>query len=171
MDNLEFIRVLDDNLTKIVESLADEIWRNHYIPMIGKSQVDYMLNNLQSQKAVKEQITKGVEYFLLKMNDNYVGYFALEYKDKKLFLSKIYLKQQERGKGYARKILDFIQVLALEKGINKISLTVNKNNTDSIDIYKKLGFYIADSVVEPIGKDFIKDDYKMEKTFRKCDNG
>jgi diamine N-acetyltransferase len=56
-----------------VASLAREIWTEHYTPIIGQEQVEYMLENFQSAGAIKEQIQTGVLYYLLS-NLNRIGY-------------------------------------------------------------------------------------------------
>jgi RimJ/RimL family protein N-acetyltransferase len=48
--------------------------------------------------------------------------------------------------------------------LNKIALTVNKNNVNSIKAYEKMGFKNVGSVVQDIGSGYVMDDYKMEKT-------
>ena len=40
----------EDNDIKTIVKLADEIWNQHYLPIIGKEQVDYMLGKNQSYK-------------------------------------------------------------------------------------------------------------------------
>jgi diamine N-acetyltransferase len=42
-------------------------------------------------------------------------------------------------------------------------LAVNKANAKAIAAYKKYGFRIRDSVVQPIGGGFVMDDYFMVK--------
>ena len=67
-----------------------------------------------------------------------------------------------RGKGIARKTIDFIKTIALERNLGRITLTVNKNNIGPIAAYEKLGFVNTGPVVQDIGGGFIMDDYKME---------
>lgn len=59
--------------------------------------------------------------------------------------------------------MDFVQVKARELSLNSISLTVNKNNTNSINAYKKMGFVTVESIVMDIGEGYVMDDYKMRK--------
>jgi ribosomal protein S18 acetylase RimI-like enzyme len=80
-----------------------------------------------------------------------------------LFLSKIYIRSSERGKGYGRKAIQFLEKSAQEKGLRKITLTVNKNNIDTIKAYEKFDFRNIGPVVQDIGNGFIMDDYGMEK--------
>ena len=43
-----FLEVLTEHQIEIVESLAREIWTEHYVAIIGIEQVDYMLDRFQS---------------------------------------------------------------------------------------------------------------------------
>jgi RimJ/RimL family protein N-acetyltransferase len=162
----KIVKASDENLVSVVEALAHSIWREYFVPIIGSPQVEYMLEKFQSRQALLNQIEKdGFIYYLLEdKNGNWVGYFAVIPQQGKLFLSKLYITAENRRKGYGRCALEFIETLARDSGFSKITLSVNKNNTDSINAYKKLGFVITDSLVTDIGNGFVMDDYKMEKT-------
>lgn len=125
-----------------------------------------MLEKFQSEKAIARQIkNEGFLYYLLKRDKSYIGYIGIvPDKDKgELFLSKIYIKSDERQKGYGKKALQFVEELAKQRKLNRITLTVNKNNTSSIEAYLKMGFKNVGSVVTDIGGGFVMDDYRMEK--------
>ncbi len=158
--------VLNKQQIKIVEKLACEIWNQHFIPIIGKAQVDYMLDKFQSKKGLSEQIKKGCLYFLIKTDDNYIGYLSVLPKKNELFLSKLYIKSSERGKKIGKKAIEFVENLAEKKGLHRITLTVNKYNTNTIKAYEKMGFTNISSIVQDIGNGFIMDDYKMEKMLK-----
>jgi len=162
---LEFVPALDERSVCRIEKLAGEIWREYYIPIIGAAQVEYMLERLQSVPALNFQISRGFLYYLLKIDGEFSGYFAvLPEKDKeRLFLSKIYLLSSARGKGCGRRTLEFIETLA-GPGLNRISLTVNKGNIGAIGAYLKCGFTISGTQVTDIGGGFVMDDYLMEKS-------
>ena len=163
MSDIEFTPVLSLRSIVLVEKLASEIWQEHYIPIIGKAQVEYMLEKFQSRKAIAGQISEGCLYYLINAGrKGSVGYMALEPKNKELYLSKFYIKSGFRGLGYGRKAVEFMIKVAADKGLAKISLSVNKNNLGSIAAYKKFGFAIAAKSVRDIGDSFIMDDFKME---------
>ncbi len=159
-----FLEVLTKHQIEIVESLAREIWTEHYIAIIGREQVDYMLDRFQSRQAIKEQIRDGALYFLMKEDNEFIGYIAVQPKGADLFLSKIYVRSSRRNKGYGKKAVRFAEGFAIEKGLRKIVLTVNKNNVNAIKAYEKMGFRNAGPLVQDIGNDFVMDDYIMEKT-------
>lgn len=158
-----FIPVSTKEHIEIVESLAREIWTEHYTPIIGSKQVEYMLETFQSAEAVTEQIKQGTLYFLIRTGNNFIGYLAVEPRGEELFLSKIYVASGLRGRGYGKKALQFAETLAKERNLKKIVLTVNKNNVKSIKAYEKMGFKNVESLVQDIGSGFVMDDYKMEK--------
>ena len=51
--------VSGENQIETIEALAEEIWSEHFTPIIGKAQVDYMLGKFQSKQAICEQINNG----------------------------------------------------------------------------------------------------------------
>lgn len=158
--------VSDNNQIKIIEVLASEIWNEYFTPIIGKTQVDYMLEKFQSTKAITEQIENGFSYYLIKINDDFIGYLAVLPKENELFLSKFYIKSAERNKGYGGRAVLYLEELANETGLGKISLTVNRHNSASIKAYEKFGFKNIGEVVQDIGNGFVMDDFKMEKIIK-----
>ncbi|MCC8110883.1 MAG: GNAT family N-acetyltransferase [Ruminococcus sp.] len=94
------------------------------------------------------------------MNENPVGYFGVcLQKDGSLFLSKLYLKKEFRGKGLAR--IEFNAVLQIAKTQKApiVWLTVNKHNMQAIAIYKHFGINCIRSQITNIGNSFFMDDY------------
>lgn len=166
MSEIQFVNVSDDRLIDTVAVLARDIWTEHYTPIIGKAQVEYMLDKFQSRSAIARQIEiEGFLYYLLKKKDGrYAGYIGVVPKQgaEELFLSKLYVLSGERGKGSARKAVQFVQEIARQKNTKKITLTVNKHNAGTIRAYEKLGFRNIGSVVTDIGQGYVMDDYRME---------
>jgi ribosomal protein S18 acetylase RimI-like enzyme len=149
-----------------VAALAHEIWNQHFPPIIGQDQVDYMLVNFQSVPAISRQIREdGYEYYLVVDEGEDAGYFALvaDEDSGSTQLSKVYLKRSCRGRGLGRAVLAFIEEESVARGVRELWLTVNKDNVDSIAFYQRLGFVIAEPLVMDIGNGFVMDDYRMVK--------
>jgi len=159
-----FVPVSTEQQAEMVETLAREIWTGHYTPIIGSEQVEYMLERFQSEEAILQQIALGVLYFLITADEELVGYIALHPRSDALFLSKIYVRSDQRGRGYGKRAVQFAETLAHARRLKKIILTVNKNNIDSIKAYERMGFKNTGSLTQDIGNGFVMDDYKMEKT-------
>ena len=69
MSRTDIVQVKTKEQIAGVEALAFEIWHEHYIPIIGVKQVEYMLKKFQSQEAISEQIEEGCSYYLIKAGD------------------------------------------------------------------------------------------------------
>ena len=163
MNELSFNSVVKPEEIATVAELAGDIWREHYPGMISSDQVEYMLKNFQSVPAISKQIREGYLYYLLSSGREPVGYLAIVPRGKEIFLSKLYMESSERGKGYGRMAVAFIEGKARELGASMITLTVNRNNKDSIEAYKKFGFREAGKLETDIGEGFKMCDYKMVK--------
>lgn len=162
---IEFQPVTDEEQIATVSALADEIWREHYPAIISNEQIVYMLECFQSKPAIRQQIDDGYHYALIHVDRKPAGYLAVrsDPAEKALFISKIYLCRDMRGKGGGYAASEYITRWAKEKGCSRIWLTVNRMNRAAINTYKRWGFRITDEVVADIGEGFVMDDYRMEK--------
>jgi len=162
--DIKFEKIIDKAQIEKLADLAKEIWREYYPEIIGMEQVNYMIQEFQSAEAIAEQITdEGYQYFMLICDGEALGYLGLKEDKEKLFLSKLYLKQDCRGKGYFNIMLSFIEHFARKRNLRSLYLTVNKENGDAIAVYGKKGFVIAKEQTTDIGRGFKMDDYVMEK--------
>ena len=163
----------EEQITAVVR-LAREIWQEHYLPIIGQEQVDYMLEKFQSEIALAEQLGESYEYYLVVHHGQNVGYVAVvpDKSEPALMISKLYVRKSDRGHGLGKKTLRFVENLGLQRGITRIWLTVNKNNARSIAWYSRMGFRNAGSIVQDIGSGFVMDDFRLEKTIgQQCPGG
>lgn len=149
-----------------VATLAREIWTDHYTPIIGSDQVEYMLEKFQSNNVIKEQLSGGYEYYLAMDGTHALGYLGVipDIDESCLILSKIYVRKTARGSGVGRKFLDFCMQMCRDRKFESIWLTVNKHNSNSINWYERMGFNNVAELVQDIGNSYIMDDYKMVKT-------
>lgn len=146
----------------VIAKLAKIIWKDHYVPIIGADQVEYMLAKYQTHKAIRSQIEhEGYEYFLILADENPVGYLGIIQRHNELFLSKLYILSEERSKGYGHLGMDFLITRCKTNGSDFITLTVNKNNQNSILAYEKMGFERYGEVVSDIGSGYVMDDFLM----------
>jgi GNAT superfamily N-acetyltransferase len=148
----------------LVAKLADEIWWQHFNPIIGANQVEYMLKKFQSPEAISAQITMGTEYYLAWNDEKAVGYTGLisDQANSKMMISKLYVKQESRFSGIGTKLLRFIQQECGTRDLDILWLTVNRFNLETIKWYQRKGFDIVDEVKKDIGGGFFMDDFLME---------
>lgn len=147
-----------------IASLAEIIWREHYTPIIGTDQVDYMLGKFQSAGAIAAQVQdEGYCYYLIEAEGDAIGYFAVQPRESTFFLSKFYVRSDCRGQGWGRKAMVQIEALAQKAALPSITLTVNRYNTKSLAVYEKLGFQNLGPTQQDIGNGFIMDDFRWKK--------
>ena len=115
-----------------------------------------------------EQIKAGVrDVFILTVDGEYIAECDLVYDNpeygtipgKRLYLSRLIVKKEQRGNGYGKAISEYVLGLAKEKGFREIALGVNRNNVAAVHLYTDLGFTVYEEAEDADGKF-----YKMEKT-------
>lgn len=171
--NINLLKVESLSDIASVAGLAQEIWRQHFTPIIGSSQVEYMLEKFQSVEAILSQLEIGTEYYIAVLENEHVGYTGLvpDISNKKIMISKIYLRNRARGIGIGNHILDFVEDESKKRNFNKIWLTVNRFNHEPIEWYSRKGFKTVDKVKKDIGGGFFMDDYIMEKQITFAEQG
>lgn len=136
--------------------LAKKVWEHTYIPIIGKAQVDYMLDKFQSAAVVWESIEASIyDYRLAYIEDQLVGYLAFQQKEAEVFISKLYVDPDRQKQGIAKRLFAEVSDQPI------IRLTVNKYNTVAIQVYEHIGFEKEEAVVAEIGNGYVMDDYVM----------
>lgn len=159
-----FTSVDDAQTVARVAELAATIWNEHFPPIIGQAQVDYMVERFQSIPAITRQVAEGYAYTLIRSGDQDAGYLCIKPEDDgRLFLSKLYIQARCRGRGLARQALEFADQRARDHGCSWVHLTCNRNNTSAIQAYERMGFRHTGTVVMDIGNGFVMDDVTMER--------
>lgn len=148
-------------------AVAERVWHLTYDELLAPGQVDYMVEMFQSPQAVEEQMAQeGYQYYSVCQGEQVKGFvgFSPRYQGRdELFLSKVYLLPEIRGKGAVRQVFRFVEEEARRQGLPTIRLTVNKGNAHAAQVYEHYGFQVTDSVVTDIGGGYVMDDYVMEK--------
>ena len=150
-----------------IEKLAFEIIPEFYSDVIPHDHNVFFVQKFQTVKAIQEQLDNGYEYYLIYDNNKAIGYIGIQI-DKanlKMTLSKLYILKDERGKGFGTKAIDLIFNLVEELKIAQISLTVNRQNKKTIQLYQKHGFNITKDLTNRFENGHVILDYEMTKLF------
>ena len=110
IDKIQFHHISQSDDVSNLARMAKEIWEEHYTPIIGKDQVDYMVEKFQSESAIRRQVKENYMYFSVSLNHQPIGYLGYLEKNEEntLFLSKIYLKKPFRRMGYGKQMIQFV---------------------------------------------------------------
>jgi diamine N-acetyltransferase len=149
----------------IIQDIAYKTWPDVYGPILGKKQLEYMLDKFYSLEYLQSNVAANQEFFIIEENTVPLGFLGIQHQhDNQLVtkIHKIYILPNNQGKGIGKLAIDFVADLAKNNNSEKLRLNVNKFNK-AIDFYRKIGFDIADEVVIAIGNDYVMDDYVMEK--------
>ena len=154
----ELLPLSDERGILEMSEMATEIVREHFDPIVGKAQNDYMIGRFQTPEAIRDQLAHGYRYYFVLEEGRGIGFLAFYPREDCMYLSKFYLYKEERGKGYSRTMRDFVVRKAREASLSAIELNVNRDNS-AVFAYEKLGFRRVRSEINDIGEGWFMDDY------------
>ncbi|MGN0287239.1 MAG: GNAT family N-acetyltransferase [Atopobiaceae bacterium] len=168
--NYDELRADDTLGIQQMGQLSSSIVKEHFDPIIGAAQNDYMIARFNTAEAVSDQIRNhGYRYFFVcdpqasasaDATQRHVGFLAFYPREEgELYLSKFYLRSDCRGRGLSRDMCRFVVDQARALGCNRITLNVNRNNYQAILAYEHLGFRKVRAERNPIGNGFVMDDF------------
>ncbi|MFZ9663326.1 MAG: GNAT family N-acetyltransferase, partial [Bacteroidia bacterium] len=132
---------LQSDKISLVQQMARRIWDVHYTPIIGQTQVDYMLGRFYTTEHITSQMAEGQQFYFVLLNGMEVGYTAIsEISEGNYFIHKLYLEIDKQRKGMGSEV--FRQLLALMGNLEAVRLQVNRQNLKAINFYFKMGFVI-----------------------------
>ncbi len=152
----------DRELAERISVLADTIWHECYASVLEKGQIDYMLRTYHSADAMLREMSEGYDFFVVTDGGKDAGYYSVHDEGGRLYISKVYLLKECRGRGVGKRMFSEIDSYAKEHGLHEEYLRVNKGNP-TVEIYKRSGFSITDTVTSDIGNGYVMDDYVMTK--------
>lgn len=98
----------------------------------------------------RDEISSGNRMvFIYKINGEFIGEGALVFDTgdpdytiphKRVYVSRMIVKKEYRGRGIGSDILDFLIAKAKEMGFSEMAIGVDKDNIAALNLYKKFGF-------------------------------
>lgn len=148
---------------EIVRELALIIWPKCYRNIIGPDRVDAMLAVLYATDALeREMLEHDHVFWVVSYGDHDVGY-ASAYRDgERLWLKKLYVRDDHRGLGLGKALIAAALAHFQPQPLQDMALYVNRDNTPAINYYLRSGFQVEAEVPVTMGPyDFT--DYVMQK--------
>ena len=148
----------------LIRELTFRVWPQTYASILSQQQIDYMLDMMYSEASLKKQITEdGCQFILVYENGNPVGFASYhEEEPQKWKLNKIYVLQNQQGKGTGKYMINHIIEEIKKQNAGSLFLQVNQYN-NAKGFYEKLGFTEIDFINLDIGEGFFMNDFIMEK--------
>lgn len=106
------------------------------------------INKDNFEAMVAEMITEGYLFAYIEAEGkavSVIGYRCVQYlyNGKHIYIDDLATLSDYRGKGYAAKLLDYVEEVAISKGYNIITLDSGHQRTDAHRLYLNKGFNIV----------------------------
>lgn len=151
---------------KTIQDIAYQTWPIAYGEILSQEQMAYMLDAFYHEEALSDSVlNKGHHFVLAKEDKEILGFASFENHYKSMSqtkIHKIYILPQTQGKGIGKKLIDFVENQAKEKGFERMILNVNRFNK-ALFFYQKVGFEIVGEEDIEIGNGHLMEDYVLEK--------
>ena len=147
----------------LIREIAKTTWEPTYVPIIGRDQVDYMLDKMYNEGALLEQLSEGHVFLIAEISSKAIGFAAYSVTDHeaRVFkLHKLYVLPEAHGKGVGKFLINEVVDRVREVDGRSLELNVNRANKAK-DFYERAGFKIKETVDIEIGNGFQMNDYVM----------
>ena len=149
----------------LIYELAVPSWEVAYSEILPAEQIDFMLEKMYSEEALKRQMREGHLFYIVLYDDVPGGFISFHPQSENLYiLEKLYILPQMQGKGAGSFLVEKAEeyIRSQRCGDVLFELNVNRKNA-AVDFYRRLGFRVVREVDEDIGNGFYKNDYVMRK--------
>ena len=154
------IRRIDVDELEIVRELALIIWPKCYRNIIGPDRVDAMLAVLYATDTLESEMLEDNHVFwIARVNEMDVGYASAYVDGERLWLKKLYVRDEFRGLGLGKEL---IEAALSHFTARELALYVNKDNTPAINYYLRSGFHVESEVPVQMGP-YRFTDYVMQR--------
>ena len=145
----------------LIRNLAVQIWNVHYPPIIGQQQVDYMLERMYGEAALKQHLEHGPQqFFLVWDEDHALGFIAIaDHENGHGYLQKFYVLPTKQSSGLGSQAWELLRKARPE--FHTWRLQVNRQNYKAINFYFKMGFRIEKVADFDIGDGYVMNDFVM----------
>ncbi|HEX5024473.1 MAG TPA: GNAT family N-acetyltransferase [Agriterribacter sp.] len=150
---------------EIIRELTYKIWPQTYAHILTDTQIAYMLDMMYSAPSLEKQMNTQKHRFIVGYDDAEPVAFASysSTKNKEVYrLHKIYVLQNQQGKGIGKKMIDYIVEDINTVEPFRLELNVNRYNK-AMEFYVKLGFLVMRQEDIDIGNGFFMNDFVMQK--------
>ena len=95
-----------------------------------------------TEEWVKNDIDRGVVYFVIEENENKIGCIALEKANEETcYLERLAVLPEKRNKGIGQKLVTYFISEATGQGFKNIGIGIIEKQIELKNWYKKIGFY------------------------------
>ncbi|MBK9763118.1 MAG: GNAT family N-acetyltransferase [Flavobacteriales bacterium] len=148
-----------------IRSIAHATWPISYAEILSPEQVEYMLELMYSETAIRQQMERGHTFLVLEQDGTSLAFASFEPANgttKGPRLHKLYVLPEAQRNGVGTLLLEAVHSAIKKYGGETIDLNVNKFNPAK-RFYERAGYTILREEVLDIGNGFVMDDHVMRK--------
>ena len=137
-EKVEFVRASKEDCCTL-SKIKKEVWNTTYRGIYNDKDIDEFDYKKHEQKFID-----GLDgLYLIKFDDNVIGYFCFSYpkypyKDYKYSLNSLYILKEYQGNGIGKKVFDFIMKYCIDNNISEFFTSANKYNINAQKFYSKM---------------------------------
>lgn len=147
----------------IIQHIVEETWPQTYTTILGKDQVDYMLQMMYNTNSLTEQIQNHHHFFIAFKDALPIGFAAFSNVRNDIYkLQKLYVLPITQKTGAGKALLQKVETEAKKMSAKKLQLNVNRHNAAKF-FYEKNGFTVVEEADIDIGNGYFMNDYIMQK--------
>lgn len=168
-DSFTLKPISTDEDMKAAFDLVSEIWPVCYRDILSTDQITYMIARMYAPETIQLETNEGTPFFFVQVENKSVGVLSFDMRPNAaqvVLLHKIYLLPAYWGTGLGHQILLLVSEQALAAGAEAVELRVNRHNERAIRAYKRVGFFVKETVITDFGGGFFVDDYIMRKELK-----
>lgn len=81
----------------LIRTLTMQVWTQTYTPILGETQVKYMLDTMYNEQELQQQMQNGQQYLICYDDGQPVGFASYTQPEEQVYkLNKIYILSQEK---------------------------------------------------------------------------
>ena len=155
---IQFVKMNDNDLREL-KAFAAPIWIECYDGIVERGHTEMLIEKYFEYDNILKFKDEGMVYEYIFCEGERAGFIAYLFNPEYLYLDKLYLTKEQRGRHISRSVFDYLA----ESFKLPIRLNVNRGNIRAVAAYEANGFKIIKAEELPQKGGFVNTDYVMEK--------
>ena len=157
------IKEANANDIPLIRALSMQVWPQTYTPIIGETQVNYMLNRFYAPASLMAQMESGDKFVVCYSGETPVAFASYGKTSIDTYkLHKLYILPGMQGTGIGTFVLGHIKDAVRRAGAKQLQLNVNRYNYQAKKFYEKVGFSIIRDEDIDIGDGYYMNDHVLQ---------
>lgn len=152
-------QTMEESDLQTLYDFAAPIWKECYRDVLPLGQIDLLTHKYFDFENARKFKAQGMIYQYVLFDGEPVGFIAYELHEDHVYLDKLYLKNDYRGKHISSAVFDDL----ISRYQKPIRLNVNQGNKLGMRAYLGRGFQVIETKEYPLPGGYVNRDYIMEK--------